>query len=307
MKTSKLSFFLMLSALVAGQLWAQNNASIGDVMRRNEISVAFARPGIGNMPFSGPVVWDKYVKSDIALGFSAGYTYWFSEHIGLASSLTLTYISNSEKTSNITSTAHGTITINQGEGTPTAATREVHTTMTINTPMVSERQSLLMLDVPVQLSLQKKHLFCNLGLAFGVSLNTYGQYTYMPSVYSITAIEDLGIDISDLPLSAVVVEGNEGSYTPASVKHPVFIEFAADLGWKFNFDNRNAVSLALSLRYALNKCNIDNNGYEIIDINRDVTTARAPMQAGLVDSFRYYVAGIKISYHLGYGLAANRK
>lgn len=304
MKASRLSFFLMLSALVAGQLWAQDKSIIGDVMRRNEISVAFARPGIGNMPFTGPVVWDKYVKSDIALGFSAGYTYWFSEHMGLASSLTLTYISNSEKTSNITSTAHGTITISNGTA---GGDREVHTTMTINTPMVSERQSLLMLDIPVQLSLQKKHLFCNLGLAFGMSLNTYGQFRYAPSVYSITSIEDLGIDISDLPLSAVVVESNEGSYTPASVKHPVFIEFAADLGWKFYFDNRNAISLAFSLRYALNKCNIDNNGYEIIDINRDKTTARAPMQAGLVDSFRYYVAGVKISYHWGCGLAANRK
>lgn len=280
---------------------AQETDEIGDVMRRHEISVTFARPGFGDLPFNSTLRWDNHDFATSSMSFGAGYTHWFSNHIGLTGSASLTYLNNKESLSNIASTAHGTITINNGSGS-----RVVNTTMAINTPLVSEYQSILMLDLPVQLTLQHRHLFCNLGLAFGVSLNTYGAYTYDPSVYQIVSIDDLGIDINTLPLDAVVVEGNSGDYAPASVKHPLFVEFAADLGWKFHFDNRNAVSLALSLRYALNKRTIDNSYFEIIDVRQDETTARSPMQAGLVDSYRYYVAGLKVTYHWGCGPAAER-
>ncbi|MBQ9546656.1 MAG: hypothetical protein IJU90_05165 [Bacteroidales bacterium] len=298
MKRFYSSVIAMLLVLTAGQAVAQNDG-VGDLMRRHEISVAFARPGVGNMPFGGTFGWDKHNSSDFAMGFSAGYTHWFSNHIGLATTASLTYVSNSEKLANITSTAHGTITISNGSGLD----RKVNTTMTVNTPMVNETQSLLMLDIPIQLALQHKHLYCNLGLALGFSLNTYGAYVYAPSSYEITAIDDLGIDINTLPLDAVVVEGNKGDYAPASVRYPFFVELAADLGWKFYFDKRNAVSLAFSLRYALNKCNVDHSNYEIINISSDHTTALAPMQAGLVDYFRYYVAGLKVTYHWGCGPA----
>lgn len=285
----------------AAHLMAQETDEVGDVMRRHELTMGFARPGYGDLPFKSTLSWDNHDMSTPSMSIGAGYTYWFTKHIGLTGAASLTYLNNTETLSNITSTAHGTITINNGAGS-----RVVNTTMSVLSPKVSEYQSLLMLDLPVQLSLQHKHLFCNVGLAFGVSLNSYGAYTYDPSVYQIVAIDDLGIDINSLPLDAVVVEGNEGNYAPASVKHPLFVEFAADLGWKFHFDNRNAFSLALSLRYALNKRTIDNNNFEIIDIRQDKTTARSPMQAGLVDSYRYYVLGLKFAYHWGWGPAAER-
>ena len=301
MKSLYSSVIAMLLVLTAGQVVAQNDG-VGDVMRRNEISVTFARPGVGNMPFGGTFGWKHHDKSDISMGYSIGYTRWFTNHIGLATTASLTYVSNVEQLSNITSTAHGTITICSGRGVD----RIVNTTMTVYTPSVKETQSLVMLDIPVQLALQHKHLYCNVGLALGFSLNTYGAYEYAPSSYGITAIDDLGIDINTLPLDAVVVEGNKGDYAPASVRYPFFVELAADLGWKYFFDNRNAVSLAFSLRYALNKCNVDHGNYEIINISSDHTTALAPMQAGLVDYFSYYVAGLKVTYHWGCGPAVKQ-
>ena len=76
---------------------------------------------------------------------------------------------------------------------------------------------------------------------------------------------------------------------------------SAEVGWRFNFDQCNMVSLSLYGSYALNRCSPDVAASEIVDVENGVARRLSPMQAGLVDGYRYYTAGFCIAYHLGVG------
>lgn len=281
-------------------------------MLRQEISIHFAKPGIGALPFLGTMTWNS-PQSKGSFGMAAAYTYWLNENMGITSGMHFTYLYFSEELDNIVSIAHGTEEVRAPStstfsGTPTPLNKRVATTMTVNTPKVIEEQSLLMFDIPVQFTYQHQitsnrynsYLFGCLGFGLATPITTYGSYAYDASNYYLTAIDDLGIRFRK-PILMEIDEGNEGTYTPAEVKQPFFFELAADCGWKYAFDNRNFISLSIFARYALNKCKISNSGFDIINISNSVSSARSPMQAGLVDSYRYYAVGLSITYHWGFG------
>lgn len=287
---------LLFAALTASTVSAQQFVSYDNPdMLRHEISAHFARPGWGSMPFD--VTYGiGTTSSDWAYGFGLSYTYWHTEHYGLTSGLYLTYVSFHETFENVTSHTHGTICLTSSNGTST----QVHANMTILTPTIEESQALLMFELPVMFTAQARHLFGSLGFAFATTLSTYGTYYYDASDYRVASIDEMGV-IFRRPVRADILETSEGNYRPSDIKHPFFFEIAADLGWKFYFDNRNMVSLALYGRYSLNKCTVSNDYYKVIDVSNSTSTPRSPLEAGLVSSFRYYNAGLSVTYHFGVG------
>ncbi|MBQ4376902.1 MAG: hypothetical protein II793_04330 [Bacteroidales bacterium] len=266
-----------------------------NLMRHHEITVQHLRLGIGAMAFEGGSGW-LLSSNSWSAGVGAYYTYWFTRHIGISAGGSVSYLSHSERLDDISSSSRGTVSISNGTtSVPYSAT------MSVATSEVRENQSFTMLEIPLQLSLKANHLYANVGMSFATSLSAYGAYVYSSSTYKVTEIEDLGVSLDGVPLSSSVAEGGSGDYSPSSVKRPIFAMVSAEVGWRFNFDQCNMVSLSLYGSYALNRCSPDVAASEIVDVENGVARRLSPMQAGLVDGYRYYTAGFCIAYHLGVG------
>ena len=297
MKNQFRFFVLLVAALTASSaVSAQQFVSYDNQgMLRHEISAHFARPGFGSMPFDITYGIGN-TSSDWAFGFGVAYTYWFTEHVGFTSGLNFTYVSFTQTFENITSHTHGTISVTSSNRIST----NVHANMNILTPSITENQALFMFELPVMVTAQARHLFGSFGFAFATPLSTYGTYSYDASEYSVVSIDEMGVKFRR-PVPADIIEVSNGTYTPSDVKHPFFFELAADLGWKFYFDNRNMVSLSLYGRYSLNKCKVDNSDFKVIDVSNSTSMPYSPLEAGLVSSFRYYNVGLSVTYHFGLG------
>ena len=284
-------FFLLVNLLLVGSAGAVRP----NLMRHHEITVQHLRLGIGAMAFEGSSGWLLSLNNWSA-GVGAYYTYWFTHHIGISAGGSVSYLSHSEKLDDFSSSSRGTISITNGTtAVPYSAT------MSVATSEVSENQSYTMLEVPLQLSVKANPLYANVGMSFATTLSTYGAYVYSSSTYKVTEIEDLGVSLDGVPLRSSVAEGGSGDYYPSSVRRPFFAMVSAEVGWRFNFDQCNMLSLSLYGSYALNRCRPDVAAGEIVDVDNGVARRLSPMQAGLVDGYRYYTAGFCIAYHAGFG------
>ena len=291
MKVRVKIFFLLANLFIVGSAGAVRP----NLMRHHEITVQHLRLGIGAMAFEGGSGW-LLSSNSWSAGVGAYYTYWFTRHIGISAGGSVSYLSHSERLDDISSSSRGTMSISNGTtSVPYSAT------MSVATSEVRENQSFTMLEIPLQLSLKANHLYANVGMSFATSLSAYGAYVYSSSTYKVTEIEDLGVSLDGVPLSSSVAEGSSGDYSPSSVKRPIFAMVSAEVGWRFNFDQCNMVSLSLYGSYALNRCSPDVAASEIVDVENGVARRLSPMQAGLVDGYRYYTAGFCIAYHLGVG------
>lgn len=291
MKVRVKIFFLLANLFIVGSAGAVRP----NLMRHHEITVQHLRLGIGAMAFEGGSGW-LLSSNSWSAGVGAYYTYWFSRHIGISAGGSVSYLSHSERLDDISSSSRGTVSISNGTtSVPYSAT------MSVATSEVRENQSFTMLEIPLQLSLKANHLYANVGMSFATTLSAYGAYVYSSSTYKVTEIEDLGVSLDGVPLRSSVAEGGSGDYSPSSVKRPIFAMVSAEVGWRFNFDQCNMVSLSLYGSYALNRCSPDVAASEIVDVENGVARRLSPMQAGLVDGYRYYTAGFCIAYHLGVG------
>ncbi|MBQ0015924.1 MAG: hypothetical protein KBT04_02945 [Bacteroidales bacterium] len=266
----------------------------GSYLRKHEIAPYFSQAGIGSVPFHGRYDWSN--PAGVNFGFGVGYTYWFNEHIGLTSGLNFDYMSHHEQLDNVSSSAYGTDYIyNSGTSMLVDMYYEVVT------DKVKEQQAVTMLEIPVQLSLKAKHLYGNFGVAFATPIYTYGTYTYGESEFRATRIVKTGGSTFDIPVDVNMVDRSTGKYEYGDVKTPFYCVLMIDGGWRFEFDKCNALSLGLYLKYALNECRVDDSNFQVVDVEGGVSTSNPPIKAGLVDSYRFYTAGFRITYHIGIG------
>lgn len=264
-------------------------------MRHHELTVQHLRFGIGSMAFEGANDWTR-TSNNWSAGVGAYYTYWFNRHIGLSSGVSVAYLSHSARLDDIPSSSRGTISISNGStSSPYAAT------MSVITAEVRETQSFTMMEIPLQLSLKANHLYANLGMSLATTLTSYGAYVYSSSTYTVSEIENLGVSFDGVPLSSHSASGGSGDYNPSTVRYPLFAMLAAEIGWRFYFDQRNMLSLSLYGSYAVNRCRPEVAAAEVVDVENGVARRLSPMQAGLVDGYRYYTAGFCIAYHFGFG------
>ncbi|MBR1517129.1 MAG: hypothetical protein IJ620_03175 [Bacteroidales bacterium] len=266
-----------------------------NLMRHHELSMQFLRGGVGSMAFEGRDSWSR-TTGNWAMGIGLDYTYWFSRHVGVTTGFSVDYLSHSEQLDNFSSSSRGIVNVTNG-----GAVVPYGATMSVVTSTVHETQSFTMLEIPVQLSLKARHLYGRLGGSLCTSLTTYGAYEYASSEYTVADIEGLGVSLSGVPLSSSNANGGSGDYYPAQVRHPFFVMIAAEIGWRFFFDQLNMVSLSIHGSYALNRCQPDVVMAEVVDVSRGSARSVAPMQAGLVSGYRYYNIGAVVTYHFGFG------
>lgn len=266
-------------------------------MRRGEWSYSLFAPGYVATPFEGSVEWQR--EWGISCGFGVGYTHWFSRHVGFSSGLRFSYVHHNETVSNVNSVAYGTMPIDQrinGVLVTTYASSKVDVSMN----SIHEDRIFALIEVPLYLTLQARHFYCNLGVSFDYVANTNESYTYDGNIYALTDVNGLGVSLTD-PIP-ITLDG-EMSYneTPVKAWNKLFCMVGAELGWKIYFDYRNMMSIGLYGRYALNKASVDDLNAQPLSIAKGSIVSTSPLSTGLVDSYGYYEAGLRIAYHFGTG------
>ncbi|MBR1792133.1 MAG: hypothetical protein IJ764_00630 [Bacteroidales bacterium] len=285
-------FVLMLSFL------PQQAQQYQQSPERHTLSMRMFTLGYASLPYkSSTYHWDR-VSGNMSYLIGFDYTFWFNHHVGVSTGLELNYILNNVGLGALSSESRGPIVVSNTEGD-----REVMATFRAESQGLEENQIFLMFELPVMLSLQSQNLFCNLGVSFATSLTSYSIFTYQPSSYSILDVDELDNSFSADPILAEIEESVEGEYTPADIKHPLFFMLGGEVGWKFYFNHRNMLSVSLYGRFALNACKVDKVEERVrtFSIAYGQSQSLPPLSSGMVDSFRYYVLGLGVTYHLGFG------
>lgn len=280
---------LAVLLLGAGSLKAQNKMA-PKTMVPHEISVSFLCPGAMATPFTGSLVeWSS--KPRYALGFGADYTYWFNPHIGIMAGFKFNYVNNIQEGGEIQADFNGTLTV-KGMGFTHA---DVHAVTT----GVTEGHTMFLAEVPLRLALSLGNAYLNLGVSLATALTNYGYYTYDQATYTVSELTDMGVTLPDVPVT-LKENLNGETFQTEETSWPFYVLLAGELGYKFRFDERNALSLSLYGRYALNQNNPDgtNAPYRLTKDNIYVTQ---PSTTSLVEKIGYYECGLRIVYHYGVG------
>lgn len=288
--------FFLLACFIALFAFADNaNAKDrydGVGMRRGEISGSLYAPAYGSMFYEGGSGWIDH--GGFSAGLSLDYGFWISRHVGISTGLRVTYFSYDLRGRQFSTRQHGTVEVTDG-----VVNTAVDATMEVTTPGVDEKQTMTMFEVPLLITLQTRHLFCNLGVGFSTALTNYSQYNYSESEYNLVEVAGFGV-MPATPITSDIDQNTEGTYTPSDYKHPYFISLAAEVGLKFYFDDRNVVSLSLFGRYALNDCQLAGTGEPYVMTNSS-SAGVAPMHTALVERYRSVEGGLRIAYHFGVG------
>ncbi len=288
-----ISLFLLLLVAVVPSAMSQN---ADDVMRRHELSVNLGEVGMGCVMYDGGrYKWNNEPGINAAAGM--GYTYWFSKHFGLTTGAEVAYMLHDERLTDVSSEVDGTVYLSS-DGVNWVPT---HAELMVTTPEVFEHQTIFMLQIPLKLSLKADHLFGNIGCSFAFPVTTFGKYSYSSSTFSVTNFTAMGISNFEGQVRPTHFDGVRRSYHPADVKYPFFFALSADIGWNFYFDRRNALSLGFYFNYSLNSCNVDDYNFDIIDVDKARASLSAPLQTFLVEKYRYFNAGFRLTYHFGFG------
>ncbi|MBQ9546595.1 MAG: outer membrane beta-barrel protein [Bacteroidales bacterium] len=295
----QLQFIILLVALLMPSCFGNYTNSLsaksrydGVGMRRDEISGALYAPSLGCMLYEGGSGWNY--DNGFSAGFALSYGFWFSRHVGITTGLRVSYFSYEQKGLKFSLQEEGTVTVTDGAGLSA-----VNATLEVSSPGVGERQTMTMFEIPLQLTFQTRHLFCNLGAAFSTAITNYSEYSYSESEYSLLSVQGFGV-MPPTPISSDIDQENDGSYVPSKYKQPLFVSLAAEVGLKFYFDDRNVVSVSVFGRYALNDCELNDNASPYV-LNNSTSIAVAPMHTNLVDLYRAAECGLRIAYHFGFG------
>ena len=264
----------------------------GEGMRRSEISGSLYAPAYGSMFYEGGSGWIDH--GGFSAGVSLNYGFWFSRHVGITSGLRVSYLCYGIHGRQFSTRQHGTVEVTDG-----VANSAVNATMEVTTPGVDESQTMTMFEVPLLVTLQTRHLFCNLGVGLSTALTNYSQFNYSKSEYNLVEVAGFGV-VPATPITSDIDQNTKGSYVPSDYKHPYFVSLAAEVGFKFYFDDRNVVSLSLFGRYAINDCQLAGTGEPYVMTNSS-SAGVAPMHTALVERYRSAEGGLRIAYHFGIG------
>lgn len=280
-----------LAALLlgAGSLKAQNKMAPKEMIP-HEISISFLCPGTMATPFTGSLV-DWSSKPKYAIGFGADYTYWFNPHIGIMAGFKFNYVNNTQEGGEFQADFNGTLTVN-GVGFTHA---DVHAVTT----GVSESHTMFLAEAPVRLALSLGGAYLNLGVSIATAITDYGYYAYDQTTYTVSELTDMGVTLPDVPVT--LKENLEGeTFQTEDARWPFYVLLAGELGYKFRMDMRNAISLSLYGRYALNQNNPDGHNAPY-RLHRDNIYVTQPSTTSMVEKIGYYECGLRIVYHYGAG------
>ena len=282
---TNIAVLLTAILIVAMPLNAQNSTCIKP---QGEIAVSVYGPAMASLPFVSDFEWND--NHGYSMGFGADYTHWYNRHFGLTAGFKITYLTHSQTSGVINENFNGTMPMT-GLGATSVVMRG-----TANT--VNETQTMTFAEIPLRLSFEAYNAYFNIGAALSVALTDYSDFSYSGNGYAITGLPDMGVTLSNaVPIS---LNGRtRSSNFPSELSRTIYGLACAELGYKFRFDNRNAVSLGVFGRYAFLPAKTENN--KTFNLTNGNITAIQPSTTTIVDKMGYYEIGLRIAYHYGIG------
>ena len=267
------------------------NALAPEELPLNEVTVAFY-PGAAATPFKGgDADWNS--KFNYAVGFGGDYTYWFNKTIGVSAGLKLTYMSNTQESEKFSTVFEGTLPVAGIAGGNTGVR------LRSTTETVSETRTMSLVEIPIRLSLNFNDIYANIGVSLATAITNYGSHSYGETDYVMTELTTAGVMLPDVPVQ--LPDSRVGStFQSEDISWPFHVMLAAEAGYRFRMDDRNAISLGLYGRYALTQNSPDGKNQPMTLSRNRVSTAQ-PSTTALVEKIGYTEFGLRIAYHYGVG------
>lgn len=285
--TTKISFLLATLLVTATTLTAQN-AMAPNHRPDGEIAVSVYGPAMASLPFRSDFEWND--NRGYSMGFGADYTRWLNTYIGLSAGFKITYLTHNQTSGVIHENFAGTIPMN-GNSTTSVLMQGTSTNVT-------ETQTMTFAEIPLRISFEAYNAYLNIGAALSVALTDYSDFSYGGNGYAITGLPDMGVTLPNAV--PVALKGRtRSSNFPSKLSRTIYGLACAELGYKFRFDNRNAVSLGVFGRYAFLPANTENN--KTFTLTNGNIIAIQPSTTTIVDKMGYYEIGLRIAYHYGIG------
>ena len=285
--TKRLLASLLALAACGGALQAQEAP-------RHEVSAAFQGLGLGSMPFRGPQQWND--QPGIAVGFSAGYTYWFSGCLGFHTGVRVSSMSHNHVISNLDVPFSASLPLSSlglpgGSGLTTVNLRATATS-------VQERQSQTYIELPLMLAMRHNRLYANAGITLAKALSATAEYSYTDPECSILSLPDLGVTPTT-PVPMTLASATSGSVDNSSMPKPFFVLLGAEAGYSIPVGEAIGITAGLYGRLAP-VAHKTQNAAVAYPIQSDATYRLAqPSASTLAEKTGYYEVGLSLGINFG--------
>ena len=285
--TKRLLASLLALAACGGALQAQEAP-------RHEVSAAFQGLGLGSMPFRGPQQWND--QPGIAVGFSAGYTYWFSGCLGFHTGVRVSSMSHNHVISNLDVPFSASLPLSSlglpgGSGLTTVNLRATATS-------VQERQSQTYIELPLMLAMRHNRLYANAGITLAKANSATAEYSYTDPECTILSLPDLGVTPTT-PVPMTLASATSGSVDNSSMPKPFFVLLGAEAGYSIPVGEAIAITAGLYGRLAP-VAHKTENAAVACPIQSDATYRLAqPSASTLAEKTGYYEVGLSLGINFG--------
>lgn len=261
---------------------------------RHEVSITFQGLGLGSMPFHGNSSWND--QPGLTLGASAGYTYWFNQHVGIHAGVRLNNMSHNQKITNYNVPLTATLPMSSiglpgGSGTTTVNLNATATS-------IQEEQQYTFIEVPLQLALQFSKVYWNLGLSVAKAVKAIADYSYTAPALTMSEIPDFNITMTP-PVPMALNSATEGNVKNSDMVKPLFFLLDAEMGYKIYLGDVTSIGVGVYGRFApiYHK---NNDAVEAFAIQPDATyTLAQPSVSNLAERVGYYEVGVSLGVNFG--------
>ena len=282
----------LLASLLA--LAACGSALQAQEAPRHEVSAAFQGLGLGSMPFRGPQQWND--QPGIAVGFSAGYTYWFSGCLGFHTGVRVNSMSHNHVISNLDVPFSASLPLSSlglpgGSGLTTVNLRATATS-------VQERQSQTYIELPLMLAMRHNRLYANAGITLAKAHSATAEYSYTDPECTILSLPDLGVTPTT-PVPMTLASATSGSVDNSSMPKPFFVLLGAEAGYSIPVGEAIGITAGLYGRLAP-VAHKTENAAVAYPIQSDATYRLAqPSASTLAEKTGYYEVGLSLGINFG--------
>ena len=280
-------------------LFGMPNVQAQEAAPRHEVTVAFQGLGLGSMPFQG-ASWND--QPGLTLGVSAGYTYWFNEHMGIHTGLRLNDMSHNQKVTNYnvpfsTTMTASSIGLPSGSGT-------TNVNLLATATSIQEEQHYNYVELPIQLALQFNKVFVNVGISLAKAVRATADYSYTNPTCAMTEFPDF--NITPTPAVPLTLTGEtSGSIKNADMVKPLRFLLDAEAGYKIPLGDITSLGVGVYGRFSPIPYK-NNDAIDGFAVQPDATYSLAqPSITTLGEKVGYYEVGVSVG--MNFGLTKNRK
>ncbi|MBQ0016345.1 MAG: hypothetical protein KBT04_05125 [Bacteroidales bacterium] len=237
-------------------------------------------------------------------GFDLNYTYMFNDFFGFTTGVNISFLNSSIASNNILSHYSGEMTF-INHYTNIAETKNVRCVG--KTESLREEYKATFFEIPLFLAIHNDQWYYNIGYKIGVPIKMNADFDRGPTTMMVDYIYDYGgysLEDNPLPIDDATDPGTKGDYDVYKNRSKsVFLLFALEIGYKFDVSNHGAISIGAYIDYGINNAQLGNpETSELLTLNgANVERYNGAMNSNLMTSVRYYKAGVRILYNLGFG------